>query len=356
MEDEQWPEQEEKGLRGRFFSGIKGGLAIFIAFPFLVILLPLWYLYRWGELSAGRPAPEPPWAVIFSRDRLNKDIITHTSNPYRKRRPYSEESMVHPGQQPRGDGQELDSLVVKPAAAGQVALVTGGGRRVGAAICRDLAAIGYGVAVAYHTSATEAEAVVNSIRAEGGRADFFALDLRNAAAVESIINEIVRKLGPVDLLINNASVFMPTPMQGTHWHVVESIIQTNLQGPLMLAMAAINSMDERGGQVINICDIWAEKPLRGHAAYSAAKAGLIAATQVLAREAAPTVRVNAIAPGAVLPPADATALAAFQKSLAMTPLASASGPDAILQAIRYLLTAHYVTGEVLHVDGGRRLV
>jgi pteridine reductase len=352
VEEEEWEQEEEEGAgaRSRIFSGIKGGFAIFIALPFIIILLPVWYLYRRDKIRSGQPVPEAPWAALFNKQEANP------KRPKRVSRPYSEESISYPGKAAREEGSELDSFVPKPE-SGRVALVTGGGQRIGAAICRDLASMGYVVAVVYHKSEQAAQKTVAAIVEQGGRADCFPLDLRNPAQIESILNEVSRKLGPVDLLINNASLFLPTPKQGGRWEVMEGMFQVNLQGPMMLAMAAINKMESRGGGlIINMCDIWAEKPLRGHAAYSAAKAGLISATQVLARDAAPEVRVNAIAPGAVLPPDDKSELASFQKSLARTPLARESSPDAVLQAVRYLLTAHYVTGEVLHVDGGRRLV
>ncbi len=352
MEEEAEHHTEEGiGIREQIVKGIKGGLAIFFAFPFILILMPVWYFYRLDKVRQGKPAPEAPWAVLFAKNRDD----AASDRPQRKRRPYAEESLSLPGRHSQEAVRAMESLVPQPE-AGRVALVTGGGQRLGAAICRDLAALGYVVAVVYHKSEEKASQVVADIREQGGTAEAFPLDLRNPAQVSSLFNAVSRTLGPVDLLINNASLFLPTPMQGSRWEVMEGMLQVNLQGPMMLSMDAIAAMQERGGMVINICDVWGEKPLKGHAAYSAAKAGLIAATQVMARDAAPEVRVNAIAPGAVLPPEDKSGMAAFQASLSRTPLARASHPDAVLQAIRYLLTADYVTGEVLHVDGGRRLV
>ncbi|MBF0455802.1 MAG: SDR family NAD(P)-dependent oxidoreductase [Magnetococcales bacterium] len=356
MEEEQWDVPEEKkGAAARMYGGVKGGLALFFALPFILIFLPIWFLYRWSEIRSGRPAPEAPWAIIFARPPKQGEGVAFSTKPSRVRRPYDQEAYTLPGFKKREAGWEPDSLVARPE-SGRIALVTGGGRRVGAAICRDLAALGYGVAVVYHHASAEAEEIVSAIREQGGEAKAFSLDLRQPDQSVSLLQEVARELGPVDLLINNASLFLPTPLQGSQWQVVDDLMKVNLQGPLMLAMASIAQMEKRGGMVINICDIWGEKPLKGHVAYSAAKAGLISATQVLAREAAPTVRVNAISPGAVLPPDERAGSSAFQSMLSRTPLAAASGPEAILQAIRYLLTAHYVTGEVLHVDGGRRLV
>ncbi|MBF0358513.1 MAG: SDR family oxidoreductase [Magnetococcales bacterium] len=345
------------GTVGRFLKGFKGGLALCMALPFIILLLPMWYIYRWDKKRSGEEVPEAPWALLFNGGRSRKQ----SQGSRRARRSYRyDDDLSEEGQDygpSRGEDAGLESLVSKPE-RGRVALVTGGGQRIGAAISRDLAELGYVVAVVYHKSAKEAGRVVESIIESGGKAESFALDLRNPAKISAMLNEVSRKLGPVDLLINNASLFLPTPIEEKdgQWEIMESLFQVNLQGPMMLAMLAIRSMEERGGVVINMCDIWAEKPLQGHAAYSAAKAGLISATQVLAREAAPEVRVNAIAPGAILAPESRAGKGAFEKSLGRTPLARAASPDAILQAIRYLLTADYVTGEVLHVDGGRRLV
>jgi pteridine reductase len=357
VEEEQQERYKRPGTSGRFLKGFKGGLALCMALPFIILLLPMWYLYRWDKRRSGEEVPEAPWAALFNGGRSQKQSqgSRHARRSYRYDDDLSTEDQEY--RSARGEDEELDSLVSKPE-RGRVALVTGGGRRIGAAISLDLAELGYVVAVVYHKSAKEADGVVASIREKGGEAESFALDLRNPAKISTMLNEVTRKLGPVGLLINNASLFLPTPMeeQEGQWEIMDSLLHVNLQGPMMLAMLAARSMEERGGVVINMCDIWAEKPLRGHAAYSAAKAGLISATQVLAREAAPEVRVNAIAPGAILAPENRDGKGAFQKSLARTPLARAASPDAILQAIRYLLTANYVTGEVLHVDGGRRLV
>ncbi|MBF0382439.1 MAG: SDR family oxidoreductase [Magnetococcales bacterium] len=352
MEEERQTNKDEPGVGRRMLVGIKWGMGIFVALPFIIILTPMWYIHRWDKKRRGQEVPEPPWAVLF-----DKDAGKPKPPPRRRvRRPYSEDDYIASKQESIDRANRIAVEELAKQSYGRVAIVTGGGHRIGAAIAIDLAKMGYVVAVAYYQSAKEAEQVVTTIKEMGGKSDAFAMDLRDPESITSLLNNVSATLGPVDLLINNASLFLPTPVKEGRWDVIEDLLQVNLQGPILLAMEAIAIMEERGGHIINMCDIWAEKPLRGHAAYSAAKAGLISATQVLAREAAPIVRVNALAPGAILPPEDKEGRAAFQKILARTPLAGSASPDAILQAIRYLLTAEYVTGEVLHIDGGRRLV
>ncbi|MEO5363175.1 MAG: SDR family oxidoreductase [Magnetococcus sp. DMHC-8] len=239
---------------------------------------------------------------------------------------------------------------------GEVALVTGGARRLGAAICRDLAALGYRVAVVYHRSAGEADGVVADILARGGIARAFSLDLREAGQVTRLLDGVEQVWDVPGLLINNAALFAPTPLGAATWDGLEQLLRVNLQGPLWLALGVAERMKGRmegageGGQIIQMCDIWGERPLAGHVGYSVSKAGLIMATRALARELAPAVRVNGIAPGAILPQEGEER---FRVMLDRTPLARQAGPEAVLQAIRYLLTARFVTGEILHVDGGR---
>ncbi|MBF0195883.1 MAG: SDR family oxidoreductase [Magnetococcales bacterium] len=352
MEEERQARDNKPGVFRRIFKGIKWGMGLFIALPFIIILTPMWYIFRWDKVRRGEAVPESPWSALFNK----KAETPKPPAPPRVRRPYTDDDYLASKQESIDRANRLAKENLVKHSYGKVAIVTGGGHRIGAAISLDLAKMGYVVAVAYHQSANEADEVVAAIREMGGKSDSFALDLRDPNAISSLLNSVSTTFGPVDLLINNAALFLPTPIKDSRWEVMESLLQVNLQGPIMLAMEAISIMEERGGLIINMCDIWAEKPLRGHAAYSAAKAGLISATQVLAREAAPKVRVNALAPGAILPPKDKNGKAAYQKILARTPLAGSASPDAILHAIRYLLIADYVTGEVLHIDGGRRLV
>ncbi|MBF0191988.1 MAG: SDR family oxidoreductase [Magnetococcales bacterium] len=245
------------------------------------------------------------------------------------------------------------------AATGGVALVTGGGKRLGAALCLELARLGYAVGVVYHQDAEAARRTVDAIVRQGGMARPFRLDLKDPDGADVLLDEASAALGGVPgVLVNNAALFHPTRIDGGSWEELGALFQVNLQGPLWLALRAARRMAAQGGgQIINMGDIWGVRPLAGHAGYGASKAGMIMATQVLARDLAPAVRVNAIAPGAILPPdaASGPEADAYRRMLTRTPLADQAGPEAVTAALRYLLAASYVTGEILRVDGGRWL-
>ncbi|MEO5377666.1 MAG: SDR family oxidoreductase [Magnetococcus sp. DMHC-6] len=332
--------------KNKVFQGISLAFAFVIGLPFVIFLLPMWYVYRWSEIRAGRKPPKPPWFEL----------------PVFRHQQQSVTSSVLPPKKVALEGHhDLASVSIIQApmpviGTGRVALVTGGGHRLGAAICLDLAALGFKVGVAYHQAEAAAQGVVEQIRAQGGQACALSLDLRNPARISSILNELERQLGPIDLLVNNAALFQPTQAEEESWEGLEGMMQVNLIGPFWLALQAGQQMGKRGGQMIQICDIWGQQPLKGYAAYSVSKAGLIMATRALARDLAPFVRVNAIAPGVILAPDDSEQAKAFHHSLGRTPLASQASPEAVIRALRYLLAADYVTGEVLSVDGGRRLV
>ncbi|MBF0426462.1 MAG: SDR family NAD(P)-dependent oxidoreductase [Magnetococcales bacterium] len=237
-----------------------------------------------------------------------------------------------------------------------VALVTGGGRRLGALLCQELAGMGFAVAVAYQRAAEPAQRLAEAIRASGGEALALPLDLTNPDAAAVLLDAIAERLGPLRLVVHNAGAFAPTPVTGGDWSAMSTLFQINLQGPLWLSLQAATRMRANGGgQIIHIADLWGERPLAGHVAYCAAKAGVLMATQVLARDLAPLIRVNAIAPGAILPPDPPASAEPFQTLLRRTPLADHATPRAVVEAVRYLLAAPFVTGEILHVDGGRRL-
>ncbi|MBF0162517.1 MAG: SDR family oxidoreductase [Magnetococcales bacterium] len=336
-----------KGL----LRGFKMALGFLVVLPFIGLLLPLWYLYRWNECRSGRPMPVAPWAEVWPRaDRASAPACVAD----RWQHPATETVLPHHGL----PSSDLPSALAKPNAGG-VAVVTGGARHLGAAICQDLATLGYRVAVLYHHSAPQAKALVADIQERGGIAHPFPLDQRDPAQCIQMLDAVQQRWGVPELLINNASLFVPTPLEESSWEGLEQLWRVNLQGPLWLALRAGERMRNRqdgvtpAGQIIQMCDIWGERPLAGYGGYSISKAGLIMATRVLARELAPQVRVNGIAPGAILAKSGESR---FQTLLARTPLASAASPEAVLHGIRYLLTARFVTGEILHVDGGRSLV
>lgn len=334
------------GFIGRILQTVRLYFAILLALPFLFFLIPIWVFFWWHERRHGRPPPPFPFAPLFHwqgfpwmRHRQEHDSPPRQEN----RRPAPcvtmDQVVMESGQERPGRG---------------TAVVTGGAKRIGAAICRELAGLGYHVAVCYRDSVTEAEDLVAELRTLGVEAASFAVELRNPRAMEQLMLDVEDALGPITLLVNNASQFAPTRLQDCSWEGMENLTRVNLLAPLWLAVLAQRRM-AAGGLIINLCDIWGERPLRGHTAYSASKAGLIMATRSLAREMAPEVRVNAIAPGALLP-REAQAEEGYRQMLGLTPLAEQAAPEAVLRAIRYLISAHYVTGEVLHVDGGRRWV
>ncbi|MBF0148176.1 MAG: SDR family NAD(P)-dependent oxidoreductase [Magnetococcales bacterium] len=344
-------EEASKGFGLLLYNGFKVGLGLLVFLPFLLFLIPLWFVYRQSEVWAGRPAPKVPWKMIRpGRDRAGH-IDTSMGSGDSDDRGERKVRIESPRQEP---GRVHEPFMEKQMTTG-VALVTGGGNRLGALICHDLAALGFVVALTYHRSETAASDLARQIEAKGGIAQSFVLDLNNPVHVSTLVGDVERRLGPVTLLVNNAGVFLEDTVHGG-WEVMQQLFRVNLQGPLWLSMEVARAMkrSEVQGQIISICDLWGERPLAKHAAYSAAKSGMIMATRVLARDLAPDIRVNAIAPGAVLPPGDNHP--GFQAMLARTPLAGQAGPDGVLHALRYLLGARFVTGEVLHVDGGRNLV
>jgi pteridine reductase len=203
------------------------------------------------------------------------------------------------------------------------------------------------VAVHYHQSAAAAEVLACELESgRGGSAMTVQADLASADAPAALIAAIAARWGRLDVLVNNAAVFRPTPCGETTAADWDEIAGTNLRAPWLLTNAAMPLLSARGGNVINIVDIYAERPRPGFALYCAAKAGLVGL--------APAVRVNAVAPGAILWSTETTA-ADKSAILAKTPLARLGSPDDIAGAVCYLLDASYVTGQVLNIDGGRTI-
>jgi pteridine reductase len=241
--------------------------------------------------------------------------------------------------------------------SGQTALVTGAARRVGAQIARTLHAAGANIMIHCHRSLAEAQRLAAQLeQARAGSAAVSVTDLRDTAALPGLIAGTCDRFGALDLLINNASSFYPTPIGQITLAQWNDLIGTNLQAPLFLAQAAAPELRRRGGSLLNIVDIHGLRPLREHAVYSAAKAGLIMLTRALARELAPQVRVNAIAPGAVLWPEQGLDEARRDRIRAQTPLQRPGSPEDIARAVLFFATqAPFVTGQVLAVDGGRSI-
>lgn len=241
--------------------------------------------------------------------------------------------------------------------SGAVALITGAARRLGAETARTLHAAGLNVVVHYQRSAVEADALVQTLnRQRPDSALALGADLHQQTARQKLVAEAAARWGRLDALINNASAFYPTPLAELTEAQWAELAGSNLTAPLFLAQAAAPHLAKTGGCIINMLDANLARPLRDHPAYLAAKAGLAMLTRALARDLAPAVRVNGIAPGAILWPAaepDATEKDAILRGI---PLARLGAPADIAGAIRFLVCdAPYITGQILAVDGGRSL-
>ncbi len=234
--------------------------------------------------------------------------------------------------------------------------MTGAARRVGRAIATALAGRGARVGVHYRGSSDEAQALVAELRGAGAAADAFAADLRDATALRALAADVEARLGPVDVLVNNASVFHATPLDALDEHQWEENLAVNLTAPYLLSIQLGRAMQARGaGKIVNLGDARASRPVRDYLPYRVSKAGLVALTESLARELAPAVQVNCVAPGPILPPRGASA-ADEARILARTPLGRFGGSEAVAAAVLYLVDSDFVTGTTLVVDGGRSLV
>lgn len=240
---------------------------------------------------------------------------------------------------------------------GQWVLITGAGKRIGACIARTLHAAGAGVAVHYRGSAaaaTELAAELNANRADSALT--VQGDLLDIGGLPELVDQIVAQSGRLDVLVNNASSFYPTPLgeiTPEHW---EDLMGTNLKAPLFLSQAAAPQLKQHQGRIVNIIDIHAQRPLRHHTVYGPAKAALAMLTRTLARDLAPEVRVNGVSPGAILWPEDGVSDSYQESVLKQVPLRRAGEPQDIADCVLYLVRdAHYVTGQIIAVDGGRSI-
>ncbi|PZP55931.1 MAG: pteridine reductase [Azospira oryzae] len=240
--------------------------------------------------------------------------------------------------------------------SGQVALVTGGAKRVGAAICRALHGAGAQVMIHHLASRAEAQALAAELdRQRPGSADSVQGDLLQAETPARLMEAVLARFGRLDILVNNASSFFPTAVGEITEAAWLDLIGTNLKAPLFLSQLAVPELRSRRGSIVNITDIHAERPMRGYVVYSIAKAGLAALTRSLALELGPEIRVNAVAPGPVLWPEDSHWSAEIRRRiLEQVPLRRQGEPEDIARAVLYLVAhAPYVTGQTLVVDGGR---
>ena len=237
------------------------------------------------------------------------------------------------------------------------ALVTGSARRIGAAIARRLHAAGFDLALHYRDSAGEAQALAAELEsARAGSVVLLQADLAQFDRLPELVAKAVGRFGRLDALVNNASAFYPTPFGATTPAQWDELFAINARAPFFLAQAAAPHLASANGAIVNIADIYAERPLRGHAVYAMGKAALLQMTRALALELAPQVRVNAVSPGAILWPENGKDPEAQSALLARTPLGRIGTPGEIAEAVRWLLQdARYCTGQVLRVDGGRML-
>lgn len=238
--------------------------------------------------------------------------------------------------------------------AGRVALVTGGAHRVGAALTRALAQAGMRVAFSYHSASREADELTAELRAVGLHVEAVAADLERPGAPEQLVAGAVAHFGQLDLLVNSAAVMMRTPLGDVTVDEWDAMFSLNLRAPFFLAQAARPWLSRTRGAIVNIADLAGLETWPAYVPHGISKAGVIQMTRSLARVFAPEVRVNAVAPGAVLPPDDWTDDARAHLA-ATTPLHRLGSPEDVTQAVLYLARADYVTGETIVVDGGRHV-
>ena len=238
-----------------------------------------------------------------------------------------------------------------------VALVTGSARRIGAAIARALHAAGYDLALHYRSSSDDVDALAAELeRVRPGSTVRLQADLAEFDRLPELVAQTVGRFGRLDALVNNASGFFPTPVGEATPAQWDALFATNARAPLFLSQAAAPHLARNGGAIVNLTDLYGERPLAGHSIYCMAKAALLMATKSLALELGPEVRVNAVSPGAILWPEDGGDDAARRAMLQRTPLARTGTPEEVAEAVRWLLQdATYCTGQVIHLDGGRRL-
>jgi pteridine reductase len=239
----------------------------------------------------------------------------------------------------------------------KIVLITGGAKRVGAAICRLLHAGGARLMIHYRSSTAEARALQAELNLQRPQsAAIIQGDLLNIAMLSSLVQETIQQFGRLDVLINNASSYYSTEVGTIGESEWDDLVGSNLKAPLFLAQAAANELRKRHGCIVNISDMHVERPKKGYTVYSVAKAGLITLTRSLAQELAPEVRVNAVAPGPVLWPEDNPQFDELyrQRVIAQTLLKRVGEPDDVAKVALFLASddSNYITGTNIVVDGG----
>lgn len=252
----------------------------------------------------------------------------------------------------------------------KVALITGSARRIGASIAKMLHQQGYNIVIHYCQSKLEAEKMVDKLLDNRANSAIAVQgNLQSISDLNTLTDTAVAKWGQIDLLVNNASCFFPTPILSTQnehtkdpefkindWN---EILDTNLRAPYVLSLLLTGELRKTSGSIINLVDIYSERPLKSHSVYNISKAGIAMMTQTLAKELAPEIRVNGVSPGAILWP-ESNAETSDQSSvqeriISQTPLARCGSPNDICEAVSYLANSQFVTGQIIKVDGGRSL-
>ncbi len=238
--------------------------------------------------------------------------------------------------------------------SGRVALVTGGAVRVGRAICLALAEAGFHVVVNYHSSEPEAREVSQRIEELGQRAFVAQADVSNPEEVTWLIEKVRERMGRLDLVVNNASLFRQVPLLDIENEDWDRVMGVNLKGPFLVAREAAPLLGAEGGSVINLVDLSAFRPWEEFPHHSVSKAALLHLTRVMARSLAPKIRVNAIAPGSVLLP-DGHSEEQEQRAIDRTVLGHLGSPEDVARTVLFLDRSPFITGEVVVVDGGQSL-
>lgn len=238
--------------------------------------------------------------------------------------------------------------------AGRTALVTGGARRVGKAIALALAGRGADIVIHYNSGAAEAEATAAEVRALGVRAALVQRDLADVDAAMALPRHAHDAFGRLDIVVNSAAMMLRTPIGDVSPGVWDTMFALNLRAPFFIAQAAAPLLREHGGVIVNIADLAAYETWPAYVPHAVSKAGIVQMTRGLARALAPAIRVNAVAPGAVLLP-DEWDTASSEHLAGTTPLKRLGSAADVAQAVVYLCEASYVTGEVIIVDGGRHI-
>lgn len=247
--------------------------------------------------------------------------------------------------------------MMEKSLADKVVLVTGAARRIGAAIVTRLQENGARVAIHYRSSATDANELATSLNEQRqDSAATFRADLLDAGERGALIDAVVAWGGRLDGLVNNASSFYPTPMGAITEADWDDLVGSNFKAPLFLSQDAVPHLRKTSGSIVNIVDIHARRPLRDHLVYGPAKAALAMLTGALAKDLAPDIRVNGVAPGAILWPEEGMTEAVQETILQQVPMARPGEPGDIAECVLYLMRdASYVTGQIIAVDGGRSI-